>query len=147
MKRFHIHVGVKDLEKSVQFYSTLFGQKPSKLKNDYAKWMLEDPKLNFAISTRTNNEGVDHLGIQVEEPAELSEISERLKKADLAIYDEGETTCCYAKSNKAWVTDPSGIAWEAYQNMGDAEIYSEKSEDSEEAGCCVPSSSEQSKCC
>jgi catechol 2,3-dioxygenase-like lactoylglutathione lyase family enzyme len=150
MKRFHIHVGVKDLEKSVQFYSTLFGQKPTKTKQDYAKWMLEDPRLNFAISTRTNDQGVDHLGIQVEEPNELMEISERLKKADLAVYDEGETTCCYAKSNKAWVEDPSGVAWEAYQNMGDAEIYSEKRaapEAEEGSSCCVPGEAQSSSCC
>src|SRR3954452_7431190 len=102
MKRFHIHVGVTDLDKSVQFYSTLFGQKPTKLKEDYAKWMLEDPRLNFAISTRSNEEGVDHLGIQVENAPELVEITERLKNADLGVYDEGETTCCYAESNKAW---------------------------------------------
>jgi len=127
MKRFHIHVGVKDLNYSVQFYSTLFGQQPTKLKEDYAKWMLEDPKINFAISTRVNSEGVDHLGIQVEEGTELTEITERLKKADLGVYGEGETTCCYAESNKAWVKDPSGIAWEAYQTMADAQVFSEKS--------------------
>jgi catechol-2,3-dioxygenase len=134
MKRFHIHVGVENLEKSVQFYSTLFGQKPTKLKEDYAKWMLEDPRLNFAISTRTNDKGVDHLGIQVETPPELSELTERLKNADLAIQDEGETTCCYSNSNKAWVEDPSGIAWETYQNMGDVEVFSGKK--AGEVGCC-----------
>jgi catechol 2,3-dioxygenase-like lactoylglutathione lyase family enzyme len=139
MKRFHIHVGVKDLSKSVQFYSTLFGQQPSKLKEDYAKWMLEDPKLNFAISTRTDAEGVDHLGIQVENADELTEISERLKNADLQVYGEGETTCCYAKSDKAWVQDPSGIAWEAYQNMGDADVFSEKQE------CCGPESEREAE--
>jgi catechol 2,3-dioxygenase-like lactoylglutathione lyase family enzyme len=146
MKRFHIHVGVKNLEQSIQFYSTLFGQKPTKLKEDYAKWMLEDPRLNFAISTRVGGEGVDHLGIQVENPAELTEISERLKSADLGVYGEGETTCCYSKSNKAWVQDPSGVAWEAYQNMGDAEIYSEKPTASakEDEACCVPG---ESSCC
>ena len=110
MKRFHIHVGVKSIEKSVQFFSTFFGQKPTKLKEDYAKWMLEDPRVNFAISTRSNEVGVDHLGIQVEEGSELEEITERLKNAVLGIYDEGETTCCYAESKKAWVQDPSGIA-------------------------------------
>lgn len=148
MKRFHIHVGVESLEKSVQFYSTLFGQKPSKLKEDYAKWMLDDPRINFAISTRTHGKGVDHLGIQVENPSELSEISDRLKNADLGVYDEGETTCCYAKSNKAWVEDPSGIAWEAYQNMGDVEIFSAKAEskEAEDAACCVPDESESSCC-
>ena len=145
MKRFHIHVGVKDLEKSIQFYSTLFGEKPVKQKEDYAKWMLEDPRLNFAISTRSQEQGVDHLGIQVENPDELSEITERLKNADLGIYDEGETTCCYAQSNKAWVQDPSGIAWEAYQNMGDVEVFSEKSE-SDDSDCCVPDESD-TDCC
>ena len=148
MKRFHIHVGVKDLKHSVQFYSTLFGQAPTKQKEDYAKWMLEDPRLNFAISTRSNDNGVDHLGIQVENKNELSEIKERLKNADLGIYDEGETTCCYAESNKAWVKDPSGIAWEAYQNMADVDIFSEKSESSEDdnSACCVPDDSETSCC-
>lgn len=147
MKRFHIHVGVKNLNESVQFYSTLFGQKPSKLKEDYAKWMLDDPRLNFAISTRSNEQGVDHLGIQVENPEELTEITERLKNADLGVYDEGETTCCYAESNKAWVKDPSGVAWEAYQNMSDANVFSEaKKEEKSEGECCVPDESETSCC-
>ena len=146
MKRFHIHVGVKDLNHSIQFYSTLFGQKPSKVKDDYAKWMLEDPKVNFAISTRVNTEGVDHLGIQVEEPQELADITERLKKADLGIYGEGETTCCYAESNKAWVKDPSGIAWETYQTMADVEIFSKKIEPASNA-CCAPKSSTSKACC
>ena len=147
MKRFHIHVGVTDLEKSVQFYSTLFGQKPTKLKEDYAKWMLEDPRLNFAISTRSNEQGVDHVGIQVENAPELAEITERLKKADLSVYDEGETTCCYAESNKAWVKDPSGLAWETYQNMADADVYSAKQKsESDGASCCVPDDSETSCC-
>lgn len=146
MKRFHIHVGVTNLEKSIQFYSTLFGQRPTKLKLDYAKWMLEDPRLNFAISTRVGEVGVDHLGIQVESAPELAEITERLKKADLDIYDEGETTCCYAESNKAWTKDPSGLAWEAYQNMADAELYSVKKEASQEGACCVAVDSGQSCC-
>jgi catechol-2,3-dioxygenase len=147
MKRFHIHVGVSNLHESVQFYSTLFGARPSKLKEDYAKWMLEDPKLNFAISTRTNTKGVDHLGIQVEEGNELAEIAERLKKADLKVYGEGEVTCCYAESNKAWVQDPSGIAWEAYQNMNGAELFSEKPK-AEAAACCAPEPrSKKTSCC
>ncbi|HRK01170.1 MAG TPA: ArsI/CadI family heavy metal resistance metalloenzyme [Oligoflexia bacterium] len=147
MKRFHIHVGVRDLEESVRFYSTLFGQQPSKRKDDYAKWMLDDPRLNFAISTRIGGTGVDHLGIQVENPGELSEIAERLKNADLSVHDEGETTCCYSKSNKSWVEDPSGVAWEAYQNLADAEIYREApktGEANEKTGCCV---AEESSCC
>ncbi|MBL7665818.1 MAG: VOC family protein [Bacteriovoracaceae bacterium] len=132
MKRFHIHVGVKDLKTSVEFYSTLFGERPTKIKDDYAKWMLEDPKVNFAISTRVSTDGVDHLGIQVDEAQELNQISERLKKADLGVYGEGETTCCYAESSKAWVKDPSGIAWETYHTMADAEVFSEKPKKS----CC-----------
>ena len=149
MKRFHIHVGVKNIEESVQFYSTLFGQKPVKLKDDYAKWLLEDPKLNFAISTRSEEKGVDHLGIQVENENELTEITERLKKADLGVYEEGETTCCYAESNKAWVTDPSGIAWETYQNMADADVFSERRENNP-GECCapeMPSDEDSGSCC
>ena len=138
MKRFHLHIGVKNLEKSVQFYSTLFGQEPTKLKEDYAKWVLEDPRVNFAISTRSNEEGLDHLGIQVEGALELNEITERLKNAKLKIYDEGQTTCCYAESNKAWVKDPSGLAWEAYQNMGDADMFYKQVENKSmaESSCC-----------
>ncbi len=149
MKRFHIHVGVKDLNHSVQFYSTLFGQKPTKLKDDYAKWMLEDPRINFAISTRSNEEGVDHLGFQVDENSELSELTERLKKADLGVYGEGTTTCCYAESNKAWVKDPSGIAWETYQTMADAEVFSEKPKTQEVTAnaCCAPKTSSAKSCC
>lgn len=149
MKRFHIHVGVKDLNHSVQFYSTLFGQKPTKLKDDYAKWMLEDPRINFAISTRSNEEGVDHLGFQVDDNSELSELTERLKKADLGVYGEGTTTCCYAESNKAWVKDPSGIAWETYQTMADAEVFSEKPKTPEvtASACCAPKTSTAKSCC
>ncbi|WPU64368.1 ArsI/CadI family heavy metal resistance metalloenzyme [Peredibacter starrii] len=149
MKRFHIHVGVKDIHQSVQFYSTLFGQKPTKQKEDYAKWMLEDPRINFAISTRSNEEGVDHLGFQVDEGNELSELTERLKNADLGVYGEGTTTCCYAESNKAWVKDPSGIAWETYQTMADAEVYSEKPKTPKvtTSACCVPKTSTVKSCC
>jgi catechol-2,3-dioxygenase len=146
MKRFHLHVGVKDLQKSVQFYSTLFGQKPTKLKDDYAKWMLEDPRINFAISTLAREQGVDHLGIQVDEESELTEITQRLKQADLGVYDEGETTCCYAESKKAWVQDPSGVAWETYRTMADAEVYASKKQASEPAECCV-SDQTANRCC
>lgn len=149
MKRFHIHVGVTDLKKSVQFYSTLFGQKPTKLKTDYAKWMIDDPRVNFAISTRVKTTGVDHLGIQVENTSELEQITERLKKADLGVYDEGETTCCYAESNKAWVKDPSGLAWETYQNMADAEIFGNSKNETDESECCAPDevNENESGCC
>lgn len=140
MKRFHIHVGVKDLSESVKFYTTLFGHAPVKLKDDYAKWALEDPRLNFAISTRTNSEGVDHLGIQVENESELSEITSRLKAADQTLFDEGDTTCCYMEATKAWVKDPSGLAWEAYQNMNDAAVFGKDREEIKESAptCCVP---------
>jgi catechol-2,3-dioxygenase len=147
MKRFHIHVGVKNLNESIQFYSTVFGQKPSKVKEDYAKWMLEDPRINFAISTRANVVGVDHLGMQVDNEVELSEITARMQNADLGVYDVGTTTCCYAESNKAWVKDPSGIAWETYRTMADAEVFNENSASTANA-CCVPSTvKEESSCC
>lgn len=145
MKRFHIHLGVKDLDRSILFYSTLFGQKPTKVKGDYAKWMLEDPKINFAISTRANTEGVDHLGIQVEEGSELKEITERLKKADLGVFDEGSTTCCYAESEKAWVKDPAGIAWETYATMNDVEVFSQSAP--AVGACCPPKKSSSKSCC
>jgi catechol-2,3-dioxygenase len=150
MKRFHVHVGVKDIESSIQFYSTLFGQKPSKVKEDYAKWMLEDPRINFAISTHANTQGVDHLGIQVDEGSELTELTERLKKADLKVFGEGEATCCYAESSKAWVKDPAGVAWEAYHTMADAEVYSEKLKVKlgEKTACCAAAPSpSKSSCC
>lgn len=147
MKRFHIHLGVKNLDESIRFYSTLFGAEPTKRKTDYAKWMLADPKLNFAISTRTK-EGVDHLGIQAEEASELTELTERLKKADLKLFGEGETTCCYANSHKAWVQDPSGLAWETYQTMSDAEVFNRDL--GEATACCAPAASageEKKGCC
>ena len=148
MKRFHIHVGVKDLNNSIEFYSTLFGQRPSKVKEDYAKWMLEDPRINFAISTRSGKEGVDHLGMQVDEASELGEISERLKKADLGVFDEGPTTCCYSESSKAWVKDPAGIAWEAYHTMADAETFNSKSKSETSVNaCCPPKASTKTSCC
>jgi catechol-2,3-dioxygenase len=148
MKRFHIHVGVKDLNHSIQFYSTLFGLSPSKVKEDYAKWMLEDPRINFAISTRSGKEGVDHLGIQVDEGHELAEISERLKKADLGVFDEGSTTCCYAESSKAWVKDPAGIPWEAYHTMADAETFNQKpGSELQATSCCAPKAPSKSSCC
>ncbi len=150
MKRFHIHVGVKDLNHSIQFYSTLFGQRPEKVKDDYAKWMLEDPRVNFAISTRSGKEGVDHLGMQVDESNELIEILERLKKADLGVFDEGSTTCCYAESSKAWVKDPAGIAWETYHTMADAETFNGKPQTEVKAtasACCPPKTTTKTSCC
>ncbi|MDE1153718.1 MAG: ArsI/CadI family heavy metal resistance metalloenzyme [Micavibrio sp.] len=137
MKRLHIHVGVENLDQSIRFYSALFGAEPVKTKPDYAKWMLDNPHVNFAISTRTGDTGVNHLGIQVDEESELTELRDRLKKADMSVVNEGETVCCYARSEKSWVHDPSGIPWEAYRTMEDAEIFkAEKTEAS--GGCCAP---------
>lgn len=145
MKRMHIHVGVDNLEQSILFYSALFGADPAKRKPDYAKWMLDDPRLNFAISTRAKR-GVDHLGLQVEEEQELHALRERLKAADMALFDEGKTVCCYAKSDKSWVNDPSGIAWEAYQTMEDAQLFSSHEKESEQA-CCTPETKGTPGCC
>lgn len=120
MKRLHLHLSVENLEKSVSFYSALFGAPPVKQKSDYAKWMLEDPRVNFAISSRSSKQGLDHLGIQVDSAEELSQLREQISQADLQTFDEGQTQCCYAKSDKSWVQDPNGIAWEAYHTMSDA---------------------------
>jgi len=123
MKRMHIHVSIEDLSKSIDFYSKLFGCGPTKRKDDYAKWMLDDPRINFAISNIGSKPGIDHLGIQVDKTSELKDMRDQLEKADLQTYAEGETTCCYAKSDKTWVEDPSGIAWETYLSMEDAEVF------------------------
>lgn len=139
MKRMHIHVGVDHLDQSINFYSALFGVKPSKTKSDYANWMLDDPCVNFAISTRGGKTGVDHLGIQVEQDHELDDLRARLKNADLSVFDEGETVCCYARSDKSWVEDPAGVAWEAYKTMEEARFFG-AAEDAGEGACCAPES-------
>ena len=118
MKRLHVHVSVHDLDKSVGFYSALFSAPPTVRQDDYAKWMLDDPPLNFAISTRGGKPGVDHLGIQTDDPAELAALKARAQQADLALLDEGEVSCCYARSEKHWVTDPQGVAWEHFHTLG-----------------------------
>ena len=124
MKRLHIHLGVDDLAKSVEFYQALFGQEPSKQQDDYAKWMLDDPAVNFAISTRSGNSGIDHLGFQVDSPKDLAQLQSRAAAADRAsILDEGETTCCYARSQKHWVVDPQGVPWEHFHTMADARQF------------------------
>lgn len=146
MKRMHIHVGVKSLEKSIKFYSALFGAEPSKIKDDYAKWMLEDPRINFAISTSVTKQGVDHLGMQVDDESELAEVRERMQKADMSVYDEGEAVCCYARSEKSWVKDTSGISWEFYQTMEDVQTFATVS-DASDGACCAPQSLDQPGCC
>jgi catechol 2,3-dioxygenase-like lactoylglutathione lyase family enzyme len=123
MKRLHVHVGVENLSDSVKFYNALFGAEPVKLKPDYAKWMLDDPRVNFAISTRAGKTGVDHMGIQVDNAEELATLRGQMSQANISTHSDGETTCCYARSEKSWVEDPSGIAWEAYHTMEDAQIF------------------------
>jgi catechol 2,3-dioxygenase-like lactoylglutathione lyase family enzyme len=125
MKRLHLHVSVPDLTQSIQFYETLFGAAPSVVKDDYAKWMLDDPRVNFAISQRGRAAGVDHVGIQVDSAAELGELAGRLKAAGAQTFDEEATTCCYAKSDKSWVNDPSGVRWETFFTFGEATTYGE----------------------
>ena len=125
MKRFHVHVAVNDIANSVGFYSALFGADPVVLKPDYAKWMLDDPKVNFAISDRARSSGVEHLGIQVDSGEELAALAGRLKAAGEAIRDEVDATCCYARSDKAWVNDPSGVRWETFHTFGEATTYGE----------------------
>jgi len=125
MKRLHVHVAVADLARSISFYSTLFGEPPTVLKGDYAKWMLDDPRVNFAISDRARCAGVDHLGIQVESGEELAELAGRLKDAGEVTRDQTATTCCYAKGDKAWVNDPSGLRWETFHTSGEAVVFGE----------------------
>ncbi len=127
MKRLHVHLSVEDIAHSIGFYSALFAAQPSVVKSDYAKWMLEDPRVNFAISTRGREPGLDHLGIQVENTDELHEVSARLREAGGIIVEQGETTCCYAKSEKSWIDDPAGIAWETFQTTGESTVYGDGS--------------------
>jgi catechol 2,3-dioxygenase-like lactoylglutathione lyase family enzyme len=125
MKRFHVHVHVNDLDKSIGFYSKLFGAEPSRVESDYAKWMLEDPRVNFAISTRGQQAGVDHLGLQTDDPAELAEMKQRARAADMALLDEGEVSCCYSRSDKYWLTDPQGVAWEQFHTLSSIPLFSD----------------------
>jgi hypothetical protein len=159
MKRLHVHVSVADLSASILFYQKLFGASPSVIKNDYAKWMLEDPKVNFAISTRRQLLGVSHLGIQVESDEELRAMEGQLKAADNAMLAEEKQACCYARSNKYWVTDPAGIAWETFHTLGSIPAYDQESVvlnhgtsstpvEKAASGCCVPAQrAEAASCC
>ena len=127
MKRMHLHVGVDDLDRSIAFYSTLFAAEPTVRKSDYAKWMLDDPRINFAITPTSHTaKGVEHIGIQVETPEELAEVHDRLKRAGRPVLEEGATTCCYAKSEKNWITDPDGVIWETFLTNGEATDYGNK---------------------
>ncbi|HXZ50102.1 MAG TPA: ArsI/CadI family heavy metal resistance metalloenzyme [Usitatibacter sp.] len=151
MKRFHVHVAVPDLEDGIRFYSTLFGAEPSVRKDDYAKWMLEDPRVNFAISQRGGAAGVNHLGFQVDEPAELEEIHARLQTADSKVSAEKNVSCCYARSDKYWVTDPAGVAWESFRSLGTVPFYHGEGEESSKDSCCAPAAeakeAQKAACC
>jgi catechol 2,3-dioxygenase-like lactoylglutathione lyase family enzyme len=166
MKRFHVHVAVENLEDSIRFYSSLFGNEPSVKKADYAKWMLEDPRVNFAISHRGHAKGVNHLGFQVESDAELKGMRAQLQAADAGLVEQTGSACCYAQSDKYWVTDPSGVAWETFHSLGTVPVFGDDTTTNEnsaaccipvkagtgdkaDAGCCVPNTGESksSACC
>jgi len=145
MKRLHVHVGVGDLGSSIRFYSTLFGAEPTVTKPDYAKWMLDDPRVNFAISSGHHAaKGIEHLGIQVETADELGDVYRRLEAADRPVLEEGATTCCYAKSEKSWISDPDGVVWETFLTSGEATVYGDSPEltavsaNASDTTCCAP---------
>ena len=155
MKRMHVHVSVDDLDRSIGFYSALFATQPAVVKPDYAKWMLDDPRVNFAISTRGKQPGLDHLGIQVESKGELSDVYARLRQAGGTVLEQGETTCCYAKSEKSWIEDPSGISWETFFTTGESTDYGigiqKDARVAHAKACCAPESAaaaeQASACC
>ncbi|MGV2291830.1 ArsI/CadI family heavy metal resistance metalloenzyme [Trinickia sp. YCB016] len=153
MKRFHVHVAVTDLTESIRFYSALFAAQPTVVKSDYAKWMLDDPRINFAISQRGATPGVDHLGVQVENEAELAEMHDRLNGAALPVDAQIGAACCYVNSNKYWTVDPQGLAWESYHSLSDIPTFGgshhaqTSAPPSEVAARCAPSSGKSSSCC
>lgn len=159
MKRLHVHLAVDDLNKAIAFYSTLFDAEPTTAKPDYAKWMLDDPRVNFAISARQSTTGIQHLGIQAEDKDELDTVYERLSRADAQTLEEGETTCCYARSEKSWIADPVGTNWEVFRTMGDSTDYGHDltaepaaagDADAVDGPCCTPRAAPvapKSACC
>lgn len=154
MKRLHVHVGVDDLAASIRFYSALFAAAPGVTKPDYAKWTLDDPHLNFAISTGRAGRGIEHLGIEAQSAPELAEVYERLRAAGRPILEEGATTCCYAESEKSWIADPQGVVWEAFHTTGEATHYGGSpalaSIAPDQAACCLPTTVEadpRAACC
>jgi len=152
MKRFHVHVAVPDIFESIRFYSTLFGAEPAVRKDDYAKWMLDDPRVNFAISQRGNSTGVNHLGFQVESDAELEAMHEHLQAAGRGVAAEKGANCCYARSDKYWVTDPAGVAWETFHSLGSVPVYGSDTAPqacATQGACCGPgeATDEKSSCC
>jgi hypothetical protein len=143
MKRFHVHVAVHDLKQSIRFYSALFAAQPTVEKDDYAKWMLDDPRVNFAISKRGAKSGLDHLGIQAEDGVELEDIGSRLAQADVSLLPQKGASCCYAKSDKYWTIDPQGVAWESFHTLDSVPVYgddgrSKAARPEAKAACCAP---------
>jgi hypothetical protein len=140
MKRFHVHVSVVDLETSVRFYSSIFGTQPAVKRDDYAKWMLEDPRVNFAISARGHEPGLNHLGLQVDSDGELAELRKQVAEAEIPALDQTGAACCYAKSDKYWVQDPQGIAWETFHTLAGIPVFGEEAAPARNApgGCCIP---------
>ena len=138
MKRLHVHINVSELDKAVGFYSTLFAAKPTVQKDDYAKWMLDDPLVNFAISSRSSTEGLSHLGIEAETPAELVDVYDRLEDAGGPTLKEGATTCCYHQSEKSWIDDPAGVSWETFMTTGESETFGQDAGEgvSQTNACC-----------
>jgi catechol 2,3-dioxygenase-like lactoylglutathione lyase family enzyme len=154
MKRFHAHIRVDDLASSVRFYSTLFGVEPAVLKSDYAKWMLDDPRVNFAITAGSTSAGLDHLGLQVESDQDLAIIAGRLDAAGQSVLRQQNASCCYARGDKGWVSDPSGISWETFRTFGESTVYGNDlaprpaaSKPQESDSCCAPAPSSTSACC
>ena len=140
MKRFHVHVSVDDLAGSIRFYTSIFGVGPAVEKSDYAKWMIDDPRVNFAISQRGLKAGIDHLGLQVETNDELTQMRGQVSQAEIAALDQTEASCCYAKSDKYWITDPQGIAWETFRTLDSIPVYGNtvREQTAEKAACCAP---------
>ncbi|HEY6893018.1 MAG TPA: ArsI/CadI family heavy metal resistance metalloenzyme [Rhodanobacteraceae bacterium] len=150
MKRFHVHVSVNDLEKSIRFYTSVFGVGPAVAKSDYAKWMLDDPRINFAISNRGAKPGVNHLGLQVDSSDELAALRAQVARADIAADDEPAAECCYARSDKYWIEDPQGVAWETFHTLGDIPVFGSDAPSRAAAApatCCAPASAAAAKCC
>lgn len=150
MKRFHVHVSVEKLDDSIRFYSALFGAKPAVLRTDYAKWLLDDPRVNFAISKRDRQIGLNHVGFQVDSADELAAMRAQLRAADANVTEQTGIACCYTRSDKHWVTDPSGIAWETFRSMGEVPMFGDDTRAAQEhSPCCIPlaAKSESSSCC
>lgn len=145
MKRFHVHTRVQDLQASIAFYSRLFAAEPVRVESEYAKWMLEDPRINFAISTRGDKPGIDHLGFQTDTEEELTELKARAASADMTLLDEGETTCCYARSDKHWIVDPQGIAWEHFHTLGNIPVFREG--ETATGTCCATTEAPRATAC